>query len=75
MHEFEVFRNGIKAIYLKKSDMTVVKTLKKKCRKVDYDAKNAKLIFFIDSSTAHELKLTFNHDGVLKPYSDPKLVN
>ncbi|VIO98964.1 Uncharacterized protein BM_BM10521 [Brugia malayi] len=65
--------NGIKVIYLKKDDMTVVKTLKKKCRKVDYNAKHAKLIFFIDTSTAHELKLTFNHDGVLKTYPDPKL--
>ncbi|VDM09162.1 unnamed protein product [Wuchereria bancrofti] len=65
--------NGIKVIYLKKDDMTIVKTLKKKCRKVDYNAKHAKLIFFIDTSTAHELKLTFNHDGVLKSYPDPKL--
>ncbi|KAK6108850.1 putative integral membrane protein [Brugia pahangi] len=65
--------NGIKVIYLKKDDMTVVKTLNKKCRKVDYNAKHAKLIFFIDTSTAHELKLTFNHDGVLKTYPDPKL--
>ncbi|KAM3716690.1 Threonine--tRNA ligase [Dirofilaria immitis] len=66
-------RNGIKIINLKKSDMTIIKPIKKKCRKVDYDAKHAKLIFFIDSSTAHELKLTFNHDGILKTYPDPKL--
>ncbi|VDM92245.1 unnamed protein product, partial [Onchocerca ochengi] len=66
-------RNGIKVINLKKSEMTIVKQLKKKCRKVDYNAKVAKLIFFMDQSTAHELKLTYNHDGKLKTYSDPKL--
>ncbi|VBB31270.1 unnamed protein product, partial [Acanthocheilonema viteae] len=66
-------RNGMKVVYLKKSNMTVVNKLEKKCRKVDYDAKEGKLIFFIDSSTAHELKLTINHDGILKSYPDPKL--
>uniref|UniRef100_A0A158Q6W4 Sema domain-containing protein n=1 Tax=Elaeophora elaphi TaxID=1147741 RepID=A0A158Q6W4_9BILA len=66
-------RNGIKIIYLKKSKMTIVKQLNKKCRKVDYDAKQTKLIFFMDSSTSHELKMTLNHDGVLKSYADPKL--
>lgn len=55
--------------------MTVIKEINKKCRKVDYDAKRGKLIFFIDSSTAYELNLTINHDGVLKSFPDPKLVN
>ncbi|EFO13003.1 hypothetical protein LOAG_15528, partial [Loa loa] len=66
-------RDGIKVIYLKKSNMTVIQTLTKKCRKADYNAKDAKLVFFMDSSTAYELPLTFNHDGVLKSYPDPKL--
>ncbi|VDM92219.1 unnamed protein product, partial [Litomosoides sigmodontis] len=65
--------DGVKFIDVKKSEMTVVKELNKKCRKADYDAKGAKLIFFIDASTAHELRLTINHDGILKSYADPKL--
>lgn len=69
------FSNGAKFMNLKKADMIVVKNLNKKCRKVEYDAAESKLIFFIDASTAHELKLTINHDGVLKSYPDPKLVN
>uniref|UniRef100_A0A915Q5T1 Uncharacterized protein n=1 Tax=Setaria digitata TaxID=48799 RepID=A0A915Q5T1_9BILA len=65
--------DGIKVVYLKKSEMTLISQLKKKCRKVDYDSTNARLIFYMDSSTAHELKLTLNHDGVLKKFPDPKL--
>lgn len=67
-------RKGEKIIYLKKREMTIVKDLNKKCRKVDYDAKRSNLIFFMDTSTAFELRLTLNHDGVLTKHPDPKLI-
>ncbi|CAG9540674.1 unnamed protein product [Cercopithifilaria johnstoni] len=66
-------RNGFKTLYLEKSNMTIVKELTKKCRKVDYNAKEAKLIFFIDISTAYELQLNINRNGELKQFPDPKL--
>ncbi|VDO79631.1 unnamed protein product, partial [Onchocerca flexuosa] len=42
--------NGVKFIDLERKKMTKIEQLKQKCRKVDYNAKEAKLIFFMDKS-------------------------
>ncbi|VDM98699.1 unnamed protein product [Thelazia callipaeda] len=65
--------DSIKIIDIVRSEMFVVSGLEKKCRKVDYEAKKSRLIFFMDGSIAYELKLTINHDGQLKKFDDPKL--